>query len=48
MIHYNSIDIFEGIDVNKTNESKDYDIYHCWYFLDKVFRKKWIIIKTIY
>ena len=37
MIYYDRIDVFKGIDVNKTNESKECDICHYWYFLDKRF-----------
>ena len=32
------IDISEGIDVNKTNLSKECDIYHYWYFKDIGFK----------
>ena len=32
---YDRVDIFEGIDVNKTSKSKKYNIYHYWYFLKK-------------
>ena len=32
MLEYNRIDISEGIDVNKTNLSKECDIRHYWYF----------------
>ena len=32
MLEYNRIDISEGIDVNKTNLSKECDICHYWYF----------------
>ena len=32
MLEYDRIDISEGIDVNKTNLSKECDICHCWYF----------------
>ena len=32
------LDVSEGIDGNKTNTSKEWDIYHCWYFLDKGFK----------
>ena len=32
MLYYDRIDVSEGIDVNKTNESKECDICHCWYF----------------
>ena len=38
MLEYDRIDISEGIDVNKTNESKECDICHSWYFLDKDFK----------
>ena len=32
MLEYERIDISEGIDVNKTNSSKECDICHYWYF----------------
>ena len=32
------IDILEGIDVNKTNVSKECDICHYWYFKDIAFK----------
>ena len=35
MLHYDRIDISEEIDVNKTSASKECDIYHYWYFLNK-------------
>ena len=31
MLEYNRIDISEGINVNKTNLSKECDICHYWY-----------------
>ena len=34
MLEYERIDISEGIDVNKTNLSKECDICHYWYFKD--------------
>ena len=38
MLEYDRIDISEGIDVNKSNDkSKECDICHYWYFLDKNF-----------
>ena len=37
MLEYFRIDIAEGIDINKTNKSKECDICHDWYFLDKNF-----------
>ena len=35
MIEYDRIDITQRIDINKTNASKECDICHYWYFLDK-------------
>ena len=35
ILEYDRIDISEGIDINKTNASKECDICHYWYFLDK-------------
>ena len=35
MLEYDRIDISEGIDINKTNASKECDSFHYWYFLDK-------------
>ena len=38
MLEYDRIDISEGIDINKTNLSKECDICHYWYFKDIVFK----------
>ena len=38
MLQYDRINILEGIDVNKTNASKESDICHCWYFKDVSFK----------
>ena len=38
MLEYERIDISEGIDVNKTNLSKECDICHYWYFKDISFK----------
>ena len=38
MLEYERIDISEGIDVNKTNLSKECDICCYWYFKDIVFK----------
>ena len=38
MPYNDSIDVSEGIDVNKRNESKECDICCYWYFLDKGFK----------
>ena len=37
MLEYDGIDIPEGIDINKINASKECDICHYWYFLEKSF-----------
>ena len=38
MLEYDKIDVSEGIDVNKTNASKECDICHYWYFKDIDFK----------
>ena len=40
MLEYERIDISEGIDVSKTNLSKECDICYCWYFKDVGFKYK--------
>ena len=34
MLQYKRIDISEGIDLNKSDKSKECMIYHYWYFKD--------------
>ena len=38
MLRYDRIDFSEGIDINKTNSSKECKICHYWYFLNKGFK----------
>ena len=38
MLEYDRIDISEGIDVDKTDRSKECMFCHDWYFLNKNFR----------
>ena len=38
MLYFDRIDIFERIDINKTSASKERDICHYWYFLNKGFK----------
>ena len=38
MLHYNRIDILEGIDINKRKASKECEICHYWYFKDIGFK----------
>ena len=40
MLEYDRTDISEGVDVNKTNLSKECDICHYWYFKDIDFKHK--------
>ena len=37
MLYHDITDVSEGIDFNKTSESKEWDICHYSYFLDKGF-----------
>ena len=37
-LYFSRIDVSEGIDVNKTSKSKECNICHYWYFLDKGFK----------
>ena len=47
MLEYGRIDISEGIDVNKTNLSKECDICHNWYFKDIVLNMNLIFIMDV-
>ena len=38
MVYFNGIDISEGIDINKTSASKEFDICQEWYFLNNNFK----------
>ena len=38
MLEYDRADISEGIDINKTNLSKECGIYHYWYFRNICFK----------
>ena len=38
MLKYDRIGTLEGIDINKTNESKECKFCHYWYFLNKNFK----------
>ena len=38
MLYYKRIEVSEGIDVNKTSASKEFDICHHWSFLNKGFK----------
>ena len=38
MLEYDRIDFSEGIDIDKTNLSKECDICHYWYFKDIGFK----------
>ena len=37
MLEYEKIDISEGIDVNKSNNSRKCSSCHFWYFIDRIF-----------
>ena len=38
MLRCQKIDISEGIDINKTNASKEYEVCHYWFFKDIGFK----------
>ena len=38
MLYFERINVSKGIDVNRTSESKECDIFLYWYFLNKSFR----------
>ena len=38
MLDYDRINVSEGINVNKSSESKEFVICHYWYFLNKYFK----------
>ena len=38
MLQYKKIDVSEGIDVNKTSASKEYELCHYWFFKDVAFK----------
>ena len=38
MLCFNRIDVSEGIDVNKTSKSKECNVCHYWYVLNKGFK----------
>ena len=38
MLRYQKIDISEGIDINKTNASKECELSHYWFFKDTGFK----------
>ena len=38
MLYFYRIDVSEGIDVNNTSVSKECDICHYWFFLNKNFK----------
>ena len=38
MLYYDRIHVAEEVDINKISTSKECDICHCWYFLDKGFK----------
>ena len=47
MLYYNIIDVFESIDANETSASKEYIIYHYWYFSDKGLRFNQISVMAV-
>ena len=46
MLEYDRINISEGLDINKASASKECDICHYWYFLDKNFNYEPFLCKS--
>ena len=40
MLYYDGIDASDGIIINKKSVSKECNIFHYWYFLDKEFKSQ--------
>ena len=38
ILYFDRLDVSERIDINKTSESKEWDVCHYWYFLNKGFK----------
>ena len=38
ILYHDRIDVSEDADVNKTSESKDFNVCHYWYFINKGFK----------
>ena len=38
MLQYDRIDVSEGIDIDRTSESKEYMLCHYWYFKDVAYK----------
>ena len=47
MLEYDRIDISEGININKTSASKECDMCHYWYFLNKGFSMNHIFAMVV-
>ena len=47
MLEYDRIDFSEGIDINKTNASKECEICNFWYFFDKTFSMNHIFAMAV-
>ena len=47
MIEYDRIDLDEGIDLNKTSNSRECWLCNFWYFLDKISTIKNIIVMVV-
>ena len=48
MLYCDRTDVSKGIDINKTSASKECDICHYWYFLNKVFKLQIYVCNRCY
>ena len=47
MLEYDKLDISANIDINKTSASKECDVCHYWYFLDKALTISYISLQWL-
>ena len=48
MLYFDTIDVSEGTDINKTNKSKECDICHYCFYLNKGFKFQPYTCKTFH
>ena len=47
MLRYQKINDSEGIDINKTSESKECDLCHYWFFKDVGFKFEKMFVRDV-
>ena len=47
MLKYDKIDTTEGMDVDKTNKSRECMFCHCWYYLNKTLVMVHVLVMAV-